>query len=105
MKKPTLAETVSAVMEGKITASNPKDFAKRFDKQNETSFSMWGDENDWKKLMVAQERNYKISVVSSNKEKENLEGKGFKLVASGSGGSGNEEYILAHPISKDDELL
>ncbi len=105
MKKHTLAEAVAAVMEGKITASNPKDFAKRFDKQNETSFSMWGDENDWKKLMVAQERNYKISVVFSNKEKENLEGKGFKLVANGSGGPGNEEYILAHPISKYDELL
>jgi len=91
--------------EGVITASNPEDFAKQFDKQYETSFSWWGDKEDWKKLMVAQKRNYKISVVSSNKEKENLEGQGFKLVASGSGGPGNEEYILAHPISKDDELL
>lgn len=91
--------------EGVITASNPEDFAKQFDKQNETSFSWWGDKEDWKKLMVAQKRNYKISVVFSNKEKQNLEGQGFKLVASGSGGPGNEEYILAHPISKYDELL
>lgn len=102
----SVAEAVAAVMEGESTldisdkATTPEKFAKEFDDRAGTSFSLWGEEPQWKKLMDAWDNGQKVTIVYSEKEKKEKEAKGFKLVASGSGGPGNEEYILVHPHSK-----
>lgn len=101
----SVAEAVAAVLEGESTldisdTTTPENFAKEFDDRAGTSFSLWGEEPQWKKLMDAWNNGQKITIVYSEKEKKEKEVKGFKLVASGSGGPGNEEYILAHPHSK-----